>query len=376
MLMFESITSSDQVVPLWQSLPHVAPQSLPQLTVHLASAPNGAGVIVCPGGGYRTLASDHEGLQVAQWLNGFGIHAFVLRYRLGPDYHSSVSLRDGKRAVRLVRHWAQQWGLDPQRLGMLGFSAGGHLALATALSADAVEADTHPIDREDCRPNFLVPVYAVTNGVERGRKADEYWPVDTLVNDQTPPTFIVHTHEDSVVPATQATLLYDALLRAGVGAELHIFNHGDHGLGLNRGGSAGASNQSAWGNLLLNWLSREGFLLDATAVGQRCEIHGEILLDGKPVGLGWLSLIPHQQQAPMARVRVTAASQGQFALAAAKGPTPGRHRMVLHVVSRKYPADSSGSYSMDRALVFEQQVNIVPGQPIQWHLSESDGEAL
>ena len=166
---------------------------------------NGAGVIVCPGGGYRTLASDHEGLQVAQWLNQSGIHAFVLRYRLGPEHHSSVSLRDGKRAVRMVRHRSSEWGVDPTRLGMLGFSAGGHLALATALSADAREEPLDAIDDEDSRPNFLVPLYAVTNGDARGRKADEYWPTDILVDDKTPPTFIMHTHEDSVVPASQAT---------------------------------------------------------------------------------------------------------------------------------------------------------------------------
>ena len=167
---------SDEVWALWDK-PFAGlgsdGEKSPQLTVHLAAIPNGCGVIVCPGGGYRTLASDHEGRQVAQWLNAVGIHAFVLRYRLGPRYHSNVSKVDSQRAIRLVRFHAAALGLDPTRLGMLGFSAGGHLALATALASDKPAPDSlvDDIDRQDCRPNFLVPVYAVTNGARRGRTA-------------------------------------------------------------------------------------------------------------------------------------------------------------------------------------------------------------
>ena len=261
-----------------------------------------------------------------------------------------------------------EWGVDPTRLGMLGFSAGGHLALATALSADAREEPTDAIDDEDSRPNFLVPLYAVTNGDARGRKADEYWPTDILVDDKTPPTFIMHTHEDSVVPASQATLLYNALLTAGVPAELHIFNHGDHGLGLNRGSNPVDSKASPWGNLLLSWLRQHGFLHDQRSDGTPCALQGQVLLDGGPIGLGWLSFVPQRRQSPTVTVRLTGANAGRFHLDAADGPVPGPYRMVLHMVSERYPADSSGDFSLEHALYFEGSVDITPDTPVQWRL--------
>ena len=370
---------------LWEHPPGAmgdGPEHCPELTIHLANNANGCGVIVCPGGGYRTLASDHEGLQVAQWLNGFGIHAFVLRYRLGPHYHSTISRQDGQRAVRMVRYHASAWGLDSERLGMLGFSAGGHLVLATALADDQIaiepcQSETLDlIDALDCRPNFLVPVYAVTNGEKRGRKANEYLPMDTLVTAASPPTFIVHNHQDSIVPASQATLLYDALLLAKVSAELHIFNFGDHGLGLNRGSQMSGVSSSTWGDLLIAWMSRHGFLLDQPRQGKRCALQGQVLLDGEPVGLGWLTLIPEHPNAPLARVRLNAAGGGRFHLVESEGPVPGPHRVVLHMVSDIYPLDASGSYSMNRALVFEQSLKVVSGETLNWHLKHSDGEAL
>ena len=350
----------------------------PQLTVHLAAKPNGCGIIVCPGGGYRTLASDHEGLQVAQWLNAAGIHAFVLRYRLGPRYHSSVSKFDGQRAVRFVRFHAAALGIDPARLGMLGFSAGGHLALATALASDEPPPGSvgDNIDRRDCRPNFLVPVYAVTNGAKRARKAKEYLPMDTQVSANSPPTFIVHNHQDSVVPANQSTLLYDALLAANVPAELHIFNFGDHGLGLNRGTDPKDPTVSTWGELLLQWLARHEFLLDNTKHPERNAVEGEVLLDGSPVAMGWLSWIPDDANLPIARVRMTAAQKGKIQVNKADGPVSGPHRLVLHVVSATYPPDASGRYTMDHALVFEKRLNVVAGQQLHWHLQTAQGIAL
>lgn len=372
---------SDEVWTLWDKPPaslDIDSEKSPQLTVHLAAIPNGCGVIVCPGGGYRTLASDHEGRQVAQWLNLVGIHAFVLRYRLGPRYHSSMSKLDGQRAIRLVRFHAAALGLDPTRLGMLGFSAGGHLALATALASDELGSSSvaDEIDRQGCRPNFLVPVYAVTNGAKRGRKADEYLPMDTQVSSNSPPTFIVHNHQDSVVPASQSTLLYDALLAANVPAELHIFNFGDHGLGLNRGSGAKDPALTIWGELLLQWLARHEFLLDKVKHSERTAVEGEILLDGKPVGMGWLSWIPDDANLPIARVRLTAAHKGKIQVNKAEGPVSGPHRLVLHVVSAVYPPDSSGRYTMEYALAFERRITVVAGQRLHWHLQTAQGIAL
>lgn len=365
-------------VPLWSSAPEAlgsAPEDSPQLTVHLANKPNGCGVIVCPGGGYRALASDHEGLQIAQWLNARGIHAFVLRYRLGPRYHSSVSRLDGQRAVRMVRHHAKAWGVDSARLGMLGFSAGGHLILATALLSNEPLADwvRDDIDQHSSRPNFLVPIYAVTNGERRGRKANEYNAMDVLVNSATPPSFIVHHHQDSVVPAHQATLFYDALLKAKVSAELHVFNYGDHGLGLDRSADGADLVSSPWGDLMLHWLRRQGFCLDPVRSGQRCAVNGEVLLDDAPVGLGWLTWVPKDPDWPIARTRLTGAGRGRFHVEPAEGPVPGPYRLILHVVSAVYPADSTGAFSMDQALVFEQAVDVVANRPLQWRLKTSDG---
>ena len=372
---------ADNVWILWGEAPvsiDSAPEDSPQLTVHLAANPNGCGVIVCPGGGYRTLASDHEGLQVAQWLNAAGIHAFVLRYRLGPKYHSTVSKRDCQRAVRMVRHYAADIGLNTNCVGVLGFSAGGHLALATALADDdaASEFSADAIDLEDCRPNFVVPVYAVTNGVKRGRKADEYLPMDTRIDAKSPPMFIVHNHQDSVVPASQSTLLYDALLAANVSAELHIFNFGDHGLGLNRGADRNNSATSSWGELLLQWLARHDFLLDKAVFGERIAVEGDLLLDGKPIALGWLSWVPDDANLPIARVRITGADEGKFRVSRKDGPVPGPHRLILHVVSAVYPPESSGRYTMESAMVFERRLTVVADQRLSWRLKTNEGVAL
>ena len=268
--------------------------------------------------------------------------------------------------------------MDPTRLGMLGFSAGGHLALATALSTDELGSGSvaDEIDRQDCRPNFLVPVYAVTNGAKRGRKADEYLPMDTQVSSNSPPTFIVHNHQDSVVPASQSTLLYDALLAANVPAELHIFNFGDHGLGLNRGTDAKNPTLTTWGELLLQWLARHEFLLDKVKHSERVAVEGEILLDGKPIAMGWLSWIPDDANLPIARVRLTKAHKGKIQVSKAEGPVSGPHRLVLHVVSAVYPPDASGRYTMECALAFERRLTVVAGRRLHWHLETAQGIAL
>jgi hypothetical protein len=261
---------------------------------------------------------------------------------------------------------------------MLGFSAGGHLALATALASDEPAPDSmvDDIGRQDCRPNFVVPVYAVTNGAKRGRKADEYLPMDTQVSANSPPTFIVHNHQDSVVSANQSTLLYDALLAANVPAELHIFNFGDHGLGLNRGTDPKHPAVSTWGELLLRWLARHEFLRDKIKQPERNAVQGEVLLDGKPVGMGWLSWIPDDANLPIARVRITAAHKGKVQVNKSEGPVSGPHRLVLHVVSAVYPPDASGRYTMEHALVFEKRLTVVAGQRLHWHLQTAQGIAL
>ena len=331
----------------------------PQLTIHMPESEiaTGAGVIVNPGGGYRKLASDHEGLQVARWLNRRGIAAFVLRYRLGERYHSDVSLLDGLRAVRLVRHRAADFGIAENRLGMLGFSAGGHLAVAVGTRWDAGDPDAvDPIERASSRPDFLVPVYAVTNGILRGRKADEYTPADVRVNESTPPTFLVHTHEDGVVPASQSTLFYDALLRAGVQAELHIYGFGEHGTGL----CPGDPDFREWPVLLVNWLRRCGLL----TVEHRQPVTGRVTLDGEAMGMAWVTFCPLDDNAPLARARALHHEGGKFSIPASHGIVPGAHRVVVYHVSEQSHAWNSGVYTLDDAVSYDAGVLEIGDEPL------------
>ena len=343
----------------------------PILTVHRPDPENCLGVacIVAPGGGYRILASDHEGLQVAKWLNRRGITAFVLRYRIAPKYHSSVSLLDGLRAVRFVRYLSDGFEIDPDRIGMLGFSAGGHLTVAVGTGwDDGDDQSGDPIDRISSRPNFLVPVYAVTNGEKRGKKAEEYTSTDTLVSGSTPPTFLVHTHEDSIVPASQSTLFYDALLAHKVPAELHIFNKGEHGLGLMAGDPDGAQ----WGELLVRWLRRQKLLTGK----QRISLSGTITLTGEAMGMVWVTLIPEEPEYPIARTRVQSDSEGRFLIPESEGPIPGLYTVRVIHESNLTGYSATGIYTLEDARVYETAKEIIEGGPLILDLDQKDFEII
>jgi acetyl esterase/lipase len=246
---------------------------IPTLTVYLppADQANGAAVVICPGGGYSGLAMDHEGHQVARWLNGLGAAGVILKYRVAP-YRHPAPLLDAQRALRTTRARAKEWGLDPKRVGILGFSAGGHLASTAATQFDAGKAEAaDPIDRESCRPDFAVLVYPVItltgkfahNGSRinlLGKDADPQL-IDSLcgqkrVTAQTPPTFLVHTTEDRGVPPENSILFYEALRAAKVPAEMHIYEKGRHGLGLGPKDMA----FSSWPERCAVWLKGRGIL--------------------------------------------------------------------------------------------------------------------
>jgi acetyl esterase/lipase len=351
----------DSTLLLW---PQGAPQSEghdptdePALTIHLPSAElaTGAGIIVNPGGGYRILASDHEGLQVARWLNRHGIAAFVLRYRVGPKYHSEVSLLDGKRAMRTVRSRASEFGVSSTRIGMLGFSAGGHLTAAVGTRYDDGEPESaDPVERVSCRPDFLVPVYAVTNGEKRGKKADEYTPADDRVTAETPPAFLVHTHEDAIVPADQSILFYQALRSHGVSAEMHVFGYGEHGVGM----AVGDPDVAEWSSLLLRWLRRSGFLTDAA----RTSVDGMVTLDGAAMGMFWVTFIPLDATAPIARVKADRSADGRFQIDAQHGPVPGRHHIEVRHISDQYPHVASGAYTLEDAVCYGLEADVAAGE--------------
>ena len=246
----------------------------PTLTIFLPvkNQANGTGVIVCPGGSYTALASNHEGRQVANWLNSLGIAAFVLKYRLGPRYHHPIELGDAQRAIRLVRTRAAEYGVAADRVGVMGFSAGGHLAATTGTHFDNGNAsDADPVQRAGSRPDFLVlgyPVISLTTsythqgslrnllGDNPDPKLKESLSNELQVTAQTPPTFLFHTTEDKTVPVENSVLFYLALKKAGVPAEMHIFERGPHGVGLALRDPA----LGMWPELLANWFRERGLL--------------------------------------------------------------------------------------------------------------------
>ena len=222
----------------------------PSLTIYLpdSSQASGSGVVVCPGGGYGMLAVDHEGKQVAQWLTARGVVAFVLKYRLGPRYHHPVELGDAQRAIRYARYHAAEYGIGPEKIGIWGFSAGGHLASTAGTHFDSGNSGaSDPIDRVGSRPDFMILCYPVISfttpyvhrGSMRNLLGDNPDPKlagslsnETQVTPQTPPTFLFHTDSDDGVPAENSVLFYLALRKAGVPAEIHIYERGPHGVGL------------------------------------------------------------------------------------------------------------------------------------------------
>ena len=265
-------------IPLWSG---GAPGALgteerdvPTLTVYLPRtvAANTPAVVVCPGGGYVNLAANHEGRQVANYLNSLNIAAFVLRYRLGPRYHHPIELGDAQRAIRTLRAHAADWRIDPSRIGIMGFSAGGHLAMSASTHFDAGAAQAaDAIDRAGSRPDFAVLGYPVISMIEpwthKGSRTNllgdnpdpelaKSLSGEQAVTKDTPPTFIFQTNEDTAVPAENSVYYFLALRKAGVPAEMHVFEKGPHGVGLANDNPALAE----WSMLLANWLRGRGVI--------------------------------------------------------------------------------------------------------------------
>ncbi|MEX0794759.1 MAG: alpha/beta hydrolase [Pirellulaceae bacterium] len=230
----------------------------PQITVYRppAEKANGSAVVICPGGGYHILAYDLEGVEVAKWLNGLGVTGIVLHYRVprakeGPAHQ--WPLADAQRAIRLARASAEKWSLDPEKIGVMGFSAGGHLA---AVASVGREEEAYPavdaIDQENPRPNFSLLVYpAYLNPQE----SDVELAPEFQIDDQAPPTLLIHTGDDNV-SSTGSIAYYLAMKRQNRPAELHIFPSGGHGYGLR----PTEKRVTAWPELA------EGFLREIKAI--------------------------------------------------------------------------------------------------------------
>lgn len=254
----------------------------PTLTVYLPSGPNATrtGVVVAPGGGYQHLSMTKEGSDVAHWLNERGVAAFVLKYRLGPTYHNPIELGDAQRAIRMVRANAAEYGIATDHIGMWGFSAGGHLTATAGTHFDAGNPSAaDAIDRQSSRPDFLILAYPVITmrdpyvhtGSRKYLLGDNPDPAqvqsmsdELQVTRDTPPTFLFATTDDGTVPVMNSVMFYSALVKAGVPAEMHLFQHGRHGSGL----GVGNPQLSVWPDLLIKWMRERGY---AAPVGAAVE---------------------------------------------------------------------------------------------------------
>ncbi|NYF80959.1 alpha/beta hydrolase [Granulicella arctica] len=244
----------------------------PTLTVFLpASNPTRTGVVVAPGGGYQHLSMQKEGEDVARWLNARGVAAFVLKYRLGPTYRYPIELEDAQRAIRTVRANAAQYGIAADHVGMWGSSAGGHLTATAGTHFDNGNAGAADVvERQGSRPDFLVLAYPVITfeapyahtssrkyllGENPDPKLVDLLSDETQVTKDTPPTFLFATTDDGTVPVINSVLFYEALVKAGVPAEMHLFQHGGHGAGL----AAANPALSVWPDLVIKWMRERGF---------------------------------------------------------------------------------------------------------------------
>ncbi len=242
--------------------------SIPSLTVFIPEHTNGRAVIICPGGGYARLAFDKEGTRVATELNKWGIVAFVLKYRLPNDTFnidkSTAPLQDAQQAIRLVRKNAATWGIDKNKIGIMGFSAGGHLA-STAATHFSFKADPTNTDTISVRPDFAILLYPVIsfdssiyhkgakiNLIGNNASADKirFYSNELQVTPQTPPVFIVHAGDDGTVPVENSVRFYQAFIKNKVAVEMHLYPKGGHGFGMYN-----KTTNDNWMDRLQNWLT-------------------------------------------------------------------------------------------------------------------------
>lgn len=274
-----AVTSYAQgdVIKLWETrAPNAVadePVDVPTLAVFPASKElaSRSAVIVFPGGGYSKLSDVKEGSDVARWLNSLGITAFVLKYRLGMRYHQPNQLLDAARAIRYVRANAQRWGTDPRKIGIIGFSAGGHLASTLGTHFDSGQTESADrVERVSSRPDLMLLIYPVItmgefahagskkNLLDENPSEDlvKRYSSELQVTSNTPPAFLVHTMTDATVPVENSLLFVQALRKAKVPVEFHLYEKGPHGFGLAPADAVLAS----WTGRAADWLVLHGFI--------------------------------------------------------------------------------------------------------------------
>jgi acetyl esterase/lipase len=288
MACLSTLACGDTVIPLWpEGVPgarpgigaeqhdggRIANVSEPTLTLlgPAVDRPNGTAIIICPGGGYVRLSADREGSQYANWLSHLGVTTFVLKYRM-QEFGHPAPLQDVLRAVRLVRSRAAEFAIDPARIGVMGSSAGGHLAASAGTLFDNPAGRTGAaLDATSGRPDFLMLMYPVITmdapavhagsrkallGASPSADAVRLMSLEKQVTPATPPTLLIHTQEDQAVPVENSILFYQALTRAHVPAEMYLFEHGSHGMGM----KDGLGTASDWPRRAEEWLRARDLL--------------------------------------------------------------------------------------------------------------------
>ena len=250
----------------------------PEMVVYMPAPEkrNGAAVVICPGGGYYLLAWDKEGTKLGEWFKEMGVAAYVLKHRL-PHWESAacrshVALMDAQRAMRIVRSQAEENGIDPARIGIMGFSAGGHLASTASTHFDGGDSSAQlEVEQYSCRPDFSILIYPVitfdSSAVHKGSRKNllgpspnqsmmDYFSNEKQVTAETPPALLIHADDDGGVPPENSVLYYLALRRHGIPAAMHIYEKGGHGFGMGEGMGA----VSKWVDVCRDWLVERGLL--------------------------------------------------------------------------------------------------------------------
>ena len=281
--------SQPEPIPLWANgapgAKGAEPEDIPSVQLYQppADKASGAAIVVCPGGGYAHLAP-HEGHDIAIWLNSIGVTTVVLKYRLGPKYQNPAMMQDALRAIRYTRSKASEWKIDPNRVGIMGFSAGGHLASTAATHFTVGDPNaSDPIEKLSSRPDLAILCYPVITMTEpfvhKGSRKNllgdnppeqliDLMSNEKQVTEQTPPAFLFHTGDDPAVPVENSLMFALALRKKKVPYEMHIYEHGRHGVGLAPGDPA----LSTWPKLLENWLRARGFVSQSQRVSEAAPV--------------------------------------------------------------------------------------------------------
>ena len=330
----------------------------------------GAAIVVCPGGGYAGLAMDYEGHHIAKYFQARGVTAALLRYRLCERYHHPAPLHDVSRALRTIRHHGDEWQVDSDRVGVIGFSAGGHLASTIATHYDRGKEDAaDPIDRQSCRPDFTLLCYPVISFVAPyshsgsarrllgANATDEELRSlsnELHVTEDTPPAFLFHTGGDSVVPPQNSLAYAAACVSKGVPCELHLFQNGPHGVGMALKDPAA----SHWPKLAITWMKQSGFLTSE----KRVEAAGHVTLNGKPLRSGEVVFISQDSNAPSAATRF---GGGRFRFTSDNGPVVGKATVQILLNSGAGPLPA-----------IERAIEVTPNGGIEVEVRETDNNFM